>query len=145
MRTFEASQFVAFAHRPVVNPRDIRHLPTDDGRDYRVMTYTAPDQALDPFPHDTPRYTNMVNGRQKTKRKKATDAPQCTDEAVEEPYERPGVEKDHTKTFADGTVSERCGVLHFVNAWHQQGTTTGVSFSSFVRLTSRGITGDLNS
>lgn len=119
---------IAFAHRPEVNPRDIRHLPNNDGSDYRLTTYPSPHHPPGPFPNDTSRYLNIVQGRQgrlDKKKKDPTDREQSVH--IQSPItlpERHGLENQHVRVF--GEKGERCGVLHFANGWPQQATGMGV-------------------
>lgn len=126
-RTYEATQYLAAFHRPLADPKDIRHAPLDSGHDPRVVEY--PTIRLDP-PDLTgmgTRLQNVVLGRAGQKRKReATLEVTRKVEGAERRAPGIGVEPDKTYFCPVGKTWERAGVMHLVHSWHQQGTAAGV-------------------
>ncbi|KAJ6497590.1 hypothetical protein C8R45DRAFT_1211451 [Mycena sanguinolenta] len=105
-KTYQATQYLAAAHHPVVSPTDVRHRPDEDElNDYRILLYPTPTEALNDYPSDGPRYLNAVRGRKH----------KAEQRDVPEDAEQPAV--------AEGMDAERTGVVHLAHTWHQLATS----------------------
>ncbi|KAJ6485082.1 hypothetical protein C8R47DRAFT_1072886 [Mycena vitilis] len=110
--TYDGLPVAGAAHRPVADPRDIRHR-VEQGTDLLeaiTMAYPTPTVELNPFPAqpEQTRLLTAMNGR------------------VEQPVSEDGEPKSgpHVE-IPPGATLERNGVLHFTSSWCQQGTSVG--------------------